>query len=147
MLIHIYPCTSLKAFWYQLDILESIITFAEMKFTRESCVLKCIPMDKQHNPISARALVVIYNVCKLPNLDILATFLRPYRVSTQHPPNFHLASLLCLETFHPASTRYSTHIKLCYSSTSKAVVLHQTYACMFLNVYLYQNTSAPFTKH
>ena len=44
--------------WNQLQHLQ--------KFTREPCVLKCIPMDKQHNPISVRAVVVIYNVCELP---------------------------------------------------------------------------------
>ena len=62
----------------------------------------------------------------------------------QHPPNFNPASPLCLGTFHPASTRYSTHIKLGHSSTSKAVVPHQTYSCMFLNIYIYKKHLSSF---
>ena len=80
------------------------------------------------------ALLFWYIMFANPNLDILAVFILPHPVSTQHPPHFHPASPLCLETFHPASTHYSTHIKLGHSSSSKAVVPQQTYSNRLLSV-------------
>ena len=73
---------------------------------------------------------------KVPYLHILAVSLLPHIVSTQHTPNFHPASLLVWKTFQPTSGRYATHIKLGHSSIPKAVVPLQTYACMFLNIYV-----------
>ena len=88
-------------------------------------------MDKRHNPVSAHAVIVIYNVCKNVLIWIFWPFLSsPYPAS----PNFHPASRLCLETFHPESARYYTHTKLGHSSNSVAVVPQQTYPCMFLNI-------------
>ena len=45
--------------------------------------------------------------------------------------------------FHPASTRYATHCKLGYSSTSKAVVPLHPYLWIFLNIYINQNSTIP----
>ena len=48
--------------------------------------------------------------------------------------------------FHPASTRYSTHWKLGYSSTSKAVVRLHLYLWIFFNIYINQNITIPSTN-
>ena len=49
--------------------------------------------------------------------------------------------------FHPASSQFLTHWTVTYSSTSKTVVRLYTFLWMFLNIYIQQNTTTPFTNH
>ena len=115
--------------------MESIATFAEIH-TRTLCIEMHPNWQTAQPDFCSRCCCNTYCL-QTPNLDILAVFLLPNTVLTQHPPKFHPAPPLSLETFHPASTLYSTHIKLGHWSTSKAVVPYQTYARMILNVCIY----------
>ena len=67
-----------------------------------------------HNFIFARTVIVTQYFHDFLNFDSFAIFPSPYY--------FHPTSPLIVETFYPASTRYSTHIKPSHSSISKAVV-------------------------
>ena len=49
--------------------------------------------------------------------------------------------------FHPASSRSSTHWKLTYSPTSKAMLPLHTSLWVFLNIDLHQNITIPFTNY
>ena len=117
-----------------------MVTFAEIH-TRTLCVEMYPKLITAQPDFYSRCFYDILCLQKFPNLYILVVFF-----PIQFPPGIPKISTqvpgpLFLETFHPASTRYSMHIKLGRLSTSKAVVLQQTYSCMYLNIYIFQNTS------
>ena len=143
--MHEYHCTFLLAFWYQLNILESTVTFAEIH-TRNLCAEMYPNGEKTQFDFYSRCCCNIKCLHIFHNLAMLADFLIPHTVSTQHPTYFPSSIPLVLGNFSP-SINPLFHTHKTHSSTSKAFFSQQTHirvcSSISLSLYIYSKTPQP----